>query len=137
MGSKWRKAKSALGLNMCLYVPPTDVEQRDSSSSPSPARLFSRSSHGSTTPTPSSSGLRLSTSPDSNNKRTCAICLTAMKTGQGQAIFMAECSHSFHFHCIASNVKHGNQICPVCRAKWKEIPFQRSVSDVTSAESQE
>lgn len=131
MGSKWRKAKLALGLNMCLYVPPTDVEQRDSSSSPSPARLFSRSSHGSTTPTPSSSGLRLPTSPDSNNKRTCAICLTAMKTGQGQAIFMAECSHSFHFHCIASNVKHGNQICPVCRAKWKEIPFQRSVSDVT------
>ncbi|KAG6736972.1 hypothetical protein POTOM_060081 [Populus tomentosa] len=130
MGSKWRKAKLALGLNMCLYVPPTDVEQRDSSS-PSPARLFSRSSHGSTTPTPSSSGLRLPTSPDSNNKRTCAICLTAMKTGQGQAIFMAECSHSFHFHCIASNVKHGNQICPVCRAKWKEIPFQRSVSDVT------
>lgn len=131
MGSKWRKAKLALGLNMCLYVPPTDVEQRDSSSSPSPARLFSRSSHGSITPTPSSSGLRLPASPDSNNKRTCAICLTAMKTGQGQAIFMAECSHSFHFHCIASNVKHGNQICPVCRAKWKEIPFQRPVSDVT------
>lgn len=47
-----------------------------------------------------------------------------MKPGQGHAIFTAECSHSFHFHCITSNVKHGNQICPVCRAKWKEIPFQ-------------
>lgn len=47
-----------------------------------------------------------------------------MKRGDGQAIFTAECSHSFHFHCIASNVKHGNQICPVCRAKWKEIPLQ-------------
>lgn len=46
-----------------------------------------------------------------------------MKQGSGHAIFTAECSHSFHFHCIASNVKHGNQICPVCRAKWKEIPF--------------
>lgn len=47
-----------------------------------------------------------------------------MKQGNGNAIFTAECSHSFHFHCIASNVKHGNQICPVCRAKWKEIPWQ-------------
>ena len=46
-----------------------------------------------------------------------------MKQGSGHAIFTAECSHSFHFHCIASNVKHGNQLCPVCRAKWKEIPF--------------
>ncbi|CAK7332289.1 unnamed protein product [Dovyalis caffra] len=130
MGSKWRKAKIALGLNMCLYVPPTDVEQHDSSSSPSPAKIFSHSSQGPTTPTPSSSGLRSSKSPNNNNKRTCAICLTDMKTGQGHAIFMAECSHSFHFHCITSNVRHGNQICPVCRAKWKEIPFQRTVSDV-------
>ncbi|GFZ14749.1 zinc finger (C3HC4-type RING finger) family protein [Actinidia rufa] len=47
-----------------------------------------------------------------------------MKCGDGHAIFTAECSHSFHFHCIASNVKHGNQICPVCRGKWKEIPLQ-------------
>lgn len=47
-----------------------------------------------------------------------------MKQGGGHAIFTAECSHSFHFHCIASNVKHGNQVCPVCRAKWKEIPLQ-------------
>ncbi|TYI45273.1 hypothetical protein E1A91_D13G025700v1 [Gossypium mustelinum] len=57
-------------------------------------------------------------------KQTCSICLTKMKQGGGHAIFTAECSHSFHFHCIASNVKHGNQICPVCRAKWKEIPMQ-------------
>ena len=49
-----------------------------------------------------------------------------MKQGGGHAIFTAECSHSFHFHCIciALNVKHGSQICPVCRAKWKEIPVQ-------------
>lgn len=47
-----------------------------------------------------------------------------MKRGDGQAIFTAECSHSFHFQCIASNVKHGNQICPVCRAKWNEIPLR-------------
>lgn len=48
-----------------------------------------------------------------------------MKPGQGHAIFTAECSHSFHFHCVTSNVTHGNKICPVCRAKWKEIPFKK------------
>lgn len=52
-----------------------------------------------------------------------------MKQGGGHAIFTAECSHSFHFHCITSNVKHGNQICPVCRAKWKEIPVQGPTLD--------
>lgn len=52
-----------------------------------------------------------------------------MKEGGGHAIFTAECSHSFHFQCIASNVKHGNQICPVCRAKWKEVPMQGPILD--------
>ncbi|CAN6288035.1 unnamed protein product [Urochloa humidicola] len=47
-----------------------------------------------------------------------------MRSGQGQALFTAECSHKFHFHCISSNVQHGNKICPICRAFWKELPFQ-------------
>ncbi|CAD6340686.1 unnamed protein product [Miscanthus lutarioriparius] len=42
----------------------------------------------------------------------------------GQALFTAECSHKFHFSCISSNVQHGNKICPICRAVWKELPFQ-------------
>ncbi|CAA0815061.1 Zinc finger (C3HC4-type RING finger) family protein [Striga hermonthica] len=54
----------------------------------------------------------------------CAICLSSMRPGHGHAIFTAECSHSFHFHCISSNVKHGKRSCPVCRAKWKEVPAQ-------------
>jgi Mg-chelatase subunit ChlD len=54
-----------------------------------------------------------------------------MRSGNGQALFTAECSHMFHFHCISSNVKHGNYVCPVCRAKWKEIPY-RSLSSSTS-----
>lgn len=47
-----------------------------------------------------------------------------MKAGQGTAIFTAECSHSFHFPCIASHVKK-NQIlvCPVCSTGWKELPL--------------
>ncbi|GLT56801.1 hypothetical protein SLA2020_298180 [Shorea laevis] len=144
MGSKWRKVKLALGLNMCLYVPEKPEESSSSSSSTAinhrhhqggvPSRFSSDASSpsplsppalecGPTTATPSSSGSRLSKSGTRASKRTCAICLATMKPGRGHAIFTAECSHSFHFHCIISNVKHGNQICPVCRAKWKEIPF--------------
>ncbi|KAF7842485.1 E3 ubiquitin-protein ligase WAV3-like [Senna tora] len=59
-----------------------------------------------------------------SSKKTCTICLGDLKIGQGRAIFVAECSHSFHFNCIASNVKHGSQVCPICRSKWKEIPSQ-------------
>ncbi|XP_050368643.1 E3 ubiquitin-protein ligase WAV3-like [Argentina anserina] len=146
MGSKWRKAKLALGLNTCLYVPQTS-EEHPSSPSPngvvasrhsdavSSSSLLSPTGLGSdrqaTTPTPSSSGLRLPKSGTKSSKKTCAICLTTMKPGHGHAIFTAECSHSFHFHCITSNVKHGNQICPVCRAKWKEVPFQNPASDLS------
>ncbi|XP_020259660.1 uncharacterized protein LOC109836201 [Asparagus officinalis] len=78
-----------------------------------------------TTPTPTSSGLRISKSGSRSAKqKTCAICLGVMKAGQGHALFTAECSHTFHFHCITSNVKHGNRVCPICRAKWKEVPLQ-------------
>ncbi|KAB1226211.1 hypothetical protein CJ030_MR1G023584 [Morella rubra] len=135
MGSNWRKVKLALGVNTCLYSPQTQEDSLPVTSSA--GRLsdaVSRSSgrgsgYRSTTPSPSSSG-----GPKSS-KRTCAICLTAMKPGQGHAIFTAECSHSFHFHCITSNVKHGNQICPICRAKWKEIPFQNPASDLSHGRS--
>ncbi|XP_061347041.1 E3 ubiquitin-protein ligase WAV3-like isoform X1 [Gastrolobium bilobum] len=132
MGSKWKKAKVALGLNLCMFVPrtldddsppATVVSERLSDAALlSPANWDTGSSR-STTPVPSLHGLKLSKSASKSSKQTCPICLTKMKQGSGHAIFTAECSHSFHFHCIASNVKHGNQICPVCRAKWKEIPL--------------
>ncbi|XP_009110909.1 E3 ubiquitin-protein ligase WAV3-like [Brassica rapa] len=64
----------------------------------------------------SSSGL-----PFSKNK--CAICLDEIRKEDGKAIFTAECSHSFHFDCITSNVKHGNRICPLCRTEWKQVPL--------------
>ncbi|KAK8584569.1 hypothetical protein V6N13_138527 [Hibiscus sabdariffa] len=94
MGSKWRKAKLALGLNMCLYAPHQKLE--DSSPSPSPSPSISSSKHHRdtanvpsrfssdpvplspvspsdhdcrpTTPTPSSSGLRLSKSAPKSSK---------------------------------------------------------------------
>ncbi|XP_061376716.1 E3 ubiquitin-protein ligase WAV3-like [Gastrolobium bilobum] len=141
MGSKWRKMKLAFGINMCVQVPKT-IEH--SSSSPNSAPTVSdhvsqsgeASGHRTTTPTPSSYDIRLSKSKSKSFKGTCAICLSIMKPGQGHAIFTAECSHSFHFQCITSNVKYGNQICPVCRAKWKEVPFQSSVSNVSRDISQ-
>ncbi|CAH1437916.1 unnamed protein product [Lactuca virosa] len=128
--SKWRKVKLALGLNTCLYVPKT---ADDNESPPSPSSRSRKSSdirhRMPTTPTPSSSGLQLSKySIKSSSKRICAICLTTIKPTNGHAIFTAECSHSFHFNCITSNVKHGNRVCPVCRARWKEIPFENSGS---------
>ncbi|KAK4356366.1 hypothetical protein RND71_025337 [Anisodus tanguticus] len=143
MGSKWRKAKLALGLNMCLYVPKTledspaaeaggSFSDAVSLSPTTPPRNSDCHVDMPTTPTPSSSGLRLPKQHSSkSSKNTCAICLMSMKPGQGHAIFTAECSHSFHFNCITSNVKHGNQICPVCRAKWKEIPFQSPLTDIS------
>lgn len=53
----------------------------------------------------------------------CAICLDEIRKEDGKAIFTAECSHSFHFNCITSNVKHGNRICPLCRTQWKQVPL--------------
>ncbi|OVA18053.1 zinc finger protein [Macleaya cordata] len=143
MASKWRKAKIALGLNLCVYVPRTleegsssiDATGRFSDAASLSPSFSPRSRHSEsrllapTTPTPSSSGLRLAKISNRSSKKTCAICLGTMKPGHGHALFTAECSHTFHFHCIASNVKHGNQICPVCRAKWKEVPFQGPTSD--------
>ncbi|KAM0068432.1 putative transcription factor C2H2 family [Helianthus debilis subsp. tardiflorus] len=129
--SKWRKMKLALGLNTCLYVPESsdDGESvKSSSRSCSDARRRLP-----ITPTPSSSGLRVSKYSDkSTSEPVCAICLMPMKATGTDAIFKAECTHSFHYHCIASNVKYGNRACPVCRAKWKEIPLTTSGSCVKS-----
>ncbi|KAF5194990.1 E3 ubiquitin-protein ligase wav3 [Thalictrum thalictroides] len=136
MGSKWKKAKAALGLNLCVYVPRTHEDGESVSShaltrhsdagllnsSRSPAGQYSGTLP--VAPATPKSGIKLSKSSSRSSKKICAICLVAMKPGHGHAIFTAECTHSFHFNCIASNVKHGNQVCPVCRAKWNEVPFQ-------------
>ncbi|XP_041022295.1 E3 ubiquitin-protein ligase WAVH1-like [Juglans microcarpa x Juglans regia] len=58
------------------------------------------------------------------SKSRCGICSHSVKTGQGSAIFTAECSHTFHFHCISSHIKkHQLLICPICNATWKELPL--------------
>lgn len=54
----------------------------------------------------------------------CGVCTQSVKTGQGMAIYTAECGHAFHFPCIASHVrKQGSLICPVCNVTWKDVPL--------------
>ncbi|KAL0442364.1 UNVERIFIED_CONTAM: E3 ubiquitin-protein ligase WAV3 [Sesamum latifolium] len=99
------------------HLPPRLPNESDSSSPPPRSSLSSSSSFS------SRFSRSLSSSPRSS-KKTCAICLGNVRSGQGQAIFTAECSHTFHFSCITNSVKHGNYLCPICRSKWKEIPLQ-------------
>ncbi|KAI3839930.1 hypothetical protein MKW92_016094 [Papaver armeniacum] len=55
---------------------------------------------------------------------TCVICNGSMEVGDGKPMFIAECSHCFHFLCVVSNAKSGNQNCMICQAKWKVSPLQ-------------
>lgn len=90
-------------------------------------RLFQWSSNPSSPRSPSTfsllkSNLRLSTSR-------CGLCLQSVKRGRGIAIFTAECSHGFHFPCIAGHVKKkGSLACPICGTMWKQMPLL-SVND--------
>lgn len=55
----------------------------------------------------------------------CGICTQSVKFGQGKAIFTAECSHVFHFPCIAAYVRENRSLtCPVCNANWKQLQTQ-------------
>ncbi|XP_061351489.1 E3 ubiquitin-protein ligase WAV3 [Gastrolobium bilobum] len=76
-------------------------------------------------PTSPRSPLKLSLFKNSFKFRSsCGICLNSVKTGQGTAIYTAECAHAFHFPCIAAHVrKHGSLVCPVCNATWKDVPL--------------
>ncbi|CAL4937587.1 unnamed protein product [Urochloa decumbens] len=58
--------------------------------------------------------------PEQSNP--CAICLGAMCAGGGEAIFTAECSHTFHFNCISTSVAQGRRVCPLCNTQWRELP---------------
>lgn len=126
--SKWERVKQALGLKFCTYVPMKNDDFPASSESFSGASLVPPS----VSPA-SSRWSKLSRSLSRSSKNTCSICLATMRRGDGHAIFTAECSHSFHFHCIASSVKHGNQLCPICRAKWNEVPLQSPSFNLPSA----
>ncbi|KAL2459011.1 Zinc finger (C3HC4-type RING finger) family protein [Forsythia ovata] len=58
------------------------------------------------------------------SRNSCGVCMQSVKTSQGMAIYTAECSHTFHFPCIATRIRNQNSlICPVCNNTWKDVPL--------------
>ncbi|OWM85441.1 E3 ubiquitin-protein ligase WAVH1-like [Punica granatum] len=101
---------------------PAPTPKKSSSATNSP-RLFHLSSSNPTSPKSPSSFSLLRASLRLSRTR-CGICLQSAKAGQGTAIFTAECSHTFHFPCVAAHVKkHRILVCPVCSTTWKELPL--------------
>ncbi|KAJ7958872.1 Zinc finger (C3HC4-type RING finger) family protein [Quillaja saponaria] len=103
-----------------------------------PRRTKSSKTLLSSNPSSPRSPLKLSLFKNSFKFRSsCGICLNSVKTGQGTAIYTAECAHAFHFPCIAAHVrKHGSLVCPVCNATWKNVPLL-AVHNNLSSESAE
>ncbi|XP_062226133.1 E3 ubiquitin-protein ligase WAV3-like isoform X2 [Phragmites australis] len=141
MEGAWRKVRRALGLRLCVHAPRVGGCERRAPAGVGGCRrdvavtVAASAAEGESGPITPADALRRSTSrgrSSSSSKGKCAICFATMRSGHGQALFTAECSHMFHFQCISSNVKHGNYVCPVCRAKWKEIPC-RSLSSNSPA----
>ncbi|CAL4917066.1 unnamed protein product [Urochloa decumbens] len=144
MMTAWERARRALATRLCMRFPARHVAIEDvplgldGMEEPFPAAAEEveveqqqderEKSVGAVSPAPASAR-RASRSGSRSPAKICAICLGSMRSGQGQALFTAECSHKFHFHCISSNVQHGNKVCPICRAVWKELPFQTQIAD--------
>ncbi|ONL93544.1 Uncharacterized protein sll0103 [Zea mays] len=119
MAAAWARAKRALATGLCVGVPARQLAIEDA---PPVVEAPSSVAEDKLESAPVSVRRLTSFGSRSSQQKTCAICLGGMRSGQGHALFTAECSHKFHFHCISSNIKHGNLICPICRAKWKELP---------------
>ncbi|KAJ1298847.1 hypothetical protein BS78_01G485200 [Paspalum vaginatum] len=120
MAAAWGRAKRALATGLCISVP-TRPRAIEDPPGPAPAGASSSVTEDKAE-SASVSARRLTSFGSRSSQNMCAICLGGMRSGRGQTLFTAECSHKFHFHCISSNVKHGNLICPICRAEWKELP---------------
>lgn len=84
MGSKWKKAKVALGLNLCMFVPRTldddfppsaVVSERLSDAALLSPANWEKGSSRPTTPVPSFHGLRLSKSSSKSSKVCCLVSL--------------------------------------------------------------
>ncbi|CAN6227479.1 unnamed protein product [Urochloa humidicola] len=65
------------------------------------------------------------------SKSRCGVCSRGVKSGGSSAVFTAECSHAFHFPCIAAHARSssGNGVicCPVCAEPWRQAPFLASL----------
>ncbi|XP_062201663.1 E3 ubiquitin-protein ligase WAV3-like [Phragmites australis] len=113
MALAWERARRALATRLCIRFPARHVAIQD----------VPRELDDVEAPLPEVEEQEERRSGSRSSAKICAICLGGMRSGHGQALFTAECCHKFHFHCISSNVQHGNKVCPICRAIWKELPF--------------
>ncbi|XP_062185371.1 E3 ubiquitin-protein ligase WAV3-like isoform X2 [Phragmites australis] len=61
----------------------------------------------------------------------CGVCSRGVKSGGSSAVFTAECSHTFHFPCIAAHARSSSAAavlsCPVCASPWRQAPFLASL----------
>ncbi|KAL1919645.1 uncharacterized protein VTP21DRAFT_1576 [Calcarisporiella thermophila] len=56
-------------------------------------------------------------SPTNGNATTAECCICLYAIGPLQALFIAPCSHAFHFKCIRPLISHHPSfLCPLCRA---------------------
>jgi hypothetical protein len=87
MGSKWKKAKVALGLNLCMFVPrtldddfppSTVVSERFSDAALLSPANYQKGSSRPTTPVPSFHGLKLSKS-SSKSSKVCVVFVVIVK----------------------------------------------------------
>ncbi|KAL7103141.1 hypothetical protein ACP275_08G162300 [Erythranthe tilingii] len=129
--SKLKKAARNFFLQTCGSLCETQQQQSPvlDNSAPTPASNYSSPSENqkkniySKKISPEIAGQCSSTTTPSSNKNLCTICLDPLNYNSGQAVFTAQCSHSFHFACISSNVRHGSVTCPICRAHWTKLPL--------------
>lgn len=125
--ARWRRAAAKrIGLSCAAFF--------SYAASPSPPSSKTISCSALNAPADNSDGeqqkMEEPTSTRMADKNLCAICLELLSSTsssdvdnvESQGIFTAQCSHSFHFLCIASNIRHGNITCPICRAQWSELP---------------
>lgn len=121
--ARWRRAAAKrIGLSCASFF------SYAASPSPPPSKIISHSALNA--PDGEQQKMEEPTSTRVADKNLCAICLELLSTsissdvdsGEAAAIYTAQCSHSFHFLCIASNIRHGNVSCPICRAQWSELP---------------
>ncbi|CAN6234151.1 unnamed protein product [Urochloa humidicola] len=65
------------------------------------------------------------------SKSRCGVCSRGVKSGGSSAVFTAECSHAFHFPCIAAHARSSSATgvlsCPVCAQPWRQAPFLASL----------
>ncbi|WOL08078.1 hypothetical protein Cni_G16830 [Canna indica] len=110
----------------CIPTPPSATAGVATSTTTTPRSrspaLFHRKAY-STPSSPRSPASRFALFKHLSRSR-CRICSQSLKASQETPVFTAECSHAFHFPCIAAHVRsQGSLACPVCSAAWRQAPF--------------